>query len=101
MSTNLRRLPLPAEPTWPADDSIDEPTACHFDAGRALRELLALISRTESLASAAERQLELIAPGPTAGIERRVQRLSDLLVATREAALRALEAGHGMLAELR
>lgn len=97
----MRSLPLPAEPTEPGVDSIDEPTACHFDAARAYRDLLAMISRTESLASAAERQLDLIVPGPSSGYERRVQRLTDLLVATREAALRALEVGHSLLAELR
>lgn len=116
-------LPLPAEPTLPVvdrfsdlpasspepqgaevdaggEDDWQEVTVPHLDASRVLAELLALVSRTESLASAAERAHDVVDAGATAGSARRSRRVSDLLVAARESALRALEVGDRLAAEL-
>ena len=120
MLASSRPLPLLAEPTAPSIDSLASPTPPdtldaepsedwgedaevtrrRVDLPRALGELLALVSRVESLASAAERALDALPWGPTAGYARRGRRVVDLLVATREAALRALEVGDALRSEV-
>lgn len=82
------------------EDDWQEVTVPHLDVSRVLSELLALVSRTESLASAAERAHDVVGTGSTAGSARRSRRVADLLVATRESALRALEVGDHLAVEL-
>lgn len=100
---------LPASPPLdPQDVGIDpggeddwqEVTVPHLDVSRVLAELLALVSRTESLASAAERAHDVVDVGATASSARRSRRVADLLIAARESALRALEVGDRLAVEL-
>jgi hypothetical protein len=81
-------------------DPDDEVTVKHLDVPQALRELRALISCTESLASAAHSAYESLEHGPPSGYGRRAKRLDDLLGATRDVALRALELGDRLAIEV-
>lgn len=105
------RLPLPAEPTITEHqpDTIDaevsedwpdiELTRYHVDLPRALRQLLGLVSQTETLANAAVLAIDDLAAGPTETLARRGQRIADLMTATRAAALRALEAAEALVTD--
>lgn len=81
-------------------DEDAEVTQRHVDLPRTIGELLGLVSRVESLASMAEHAYEVLGWGPTASYARRGRRVADLLGAAREAALRALEVGDDLRAEL-
>lgn len=78
----------------------EEVTARRLDLPRALGGLLALVSRVETLASAVEREFAVMDCGATSGYPRRRRRVGDLLGAAREAALRALEIGDEIQAEV-
>jgi hypothetical protein len=82
------------------EDDWAEDTARYVDVPRVLQGLLALVSRTESLASAAERAFDVLDAGSTAGYACRSRRIADLLAALRESALRALEVGEELRVEI-
>lgn len=86
----------PAEPL----DDLDEPTGAHVNLAVLVAQLHQAVSRGESYAHAAERELLESSLDAPAGPSRRARRVVDHLTSARESNLRALELIEALAAEM-